>query len=309
MKVENSATKAYVYDQEQMLEMIDTGNNNSLLDDNNNNNTSRNNNAKIEDDEKKRKYLIKTKKFIKKVNVFGQLSTLCFTSMLFFGFLFENAYVGVTFGVYGFIHALVEHFVKKKDLKKTSILYKLVANDSVTFYKMGKKNFPLYFSVYVITAIMFLSPGISALSDPTSKNYTLFGKHTYLMIYIQIVTLPFLHFCYVVGVRFNRVVIKYISLTCKRKIEEYIKRIRDTLLSFDVETGDKEKCWQDIYEVQKDVEQWAHDINKSMSTSNGVQLFLNLVITTIMLLMTGKFLFLYIPHVSSICLYIIIYFI
>ena len=90
MKVENSATKAYVYDQEQMLEMIDTGNNNSLLDNNNDNNTSRNNNAKTEDDEKKRKYLIKTKKFVKKVNVFGQLSTLCFTSMLFFGFLFDR---------------------------------------------------------------------------------------------------------------------------------------------------------------------------------------------------------------------------
>ena len=63
------------------------------------------------------------------------------------------------------------------------------------------------------------------------------------MIYIQIVTLPFLHFCYVVGVRFNRVVIKYISLTCKRKIEEYIK----------IEYGEEKpfaiyESWINIYE-------------------------------------------------------------
>lgn len=278
MKSDNAASKAYIYDQQQMLHMLEN-------DGGDNSNISKP--PQATDNAKNKKTFMHIKKYIKKVNVFAQLSTLCFTSMLFFGFLFESAYVGITFGIYGFIHAIVEHIIKKKDFKKGSTLSRLVENDSVLFLTMLKKNLGIYFVVYVITSSMFLAPGISALSNPSSKNYTLYGDQTYLLIYIQIATVPFLNLFYIAGMRFNRIVIKYISRTCKKKIEEYIKKIRDTLLIFDVENGNKEKCWQDIYEVQKDVEQWAHDINKSMSTSNGVQLLLNLTITTIMILLTS----------------------
>ena len=89
-------------------------------------------------------------------------------------------------------------------------------------------------------AILAILPVITLL-NPDSTNYTLFGKYTYIYLYIGTITTPLGCFCVMNSQRLKLPMLEYISKAWVSQIKDYLKRIREILLEHNENGGKKER--------------------------------------------------------------------
>ena len=139
-----------------------------------------------------------------------------------------------------------------------------------TTIQKGNKTFGVL--ALLFGAILGILPVITLL-NPDSTNYTLFGKYTYIYLYIGTITTPLGCFCVMYSQRLKLPMLEYISKAWVSQIKDYLKRIREILLEYNENGGKKgrDKTLKDIHIEQEKIERFAREINKNNSLYNGMQ--------------------------------------
>ncbi len=100
-------------------------------------------------------------------------------------------------------------------------------------------------------------------------NIVPYGKHTDLVYYISLGLSAGIVFVWPTGMLLLSMY-QYTAKLWTEKIKIYMDTIHDKLLQFDLETGNKSKCLNDIYKSQEVAEEWALKVNKKMTILNGL---------------------------------------
>ena len=189
----------------------------------------------------------------------------------FFGLLLSNAYVGYALGLFNCFVGVASEF-SQPDYGK-GVFRKIIVKDTKSFedvIKKGDKTMGVMSLLF--GAILAILPVITLL-NPDSTNYTLFGKYTYIYLYIGTITTPLGCFCVMYSQRLKLPMLEYISKAWVSQIKDYLKRIREILLEYNENGGKKgrDKTLKDIHIEQEKIERFAREINKNNSLYNGMQ--------------------------------------
>ena len=203
--------------------------------------------------------------------IFGLLT------LTFFGLLLSNPYAGYALCIFNIVVGVPAEFAQP-DYGK-GVFEKMMLKDVPLFvkgYKRGKKLFR--FLMPTFTVCFAILPVITLL-NPNDSNYTLFGEHTYVLLYLALFVGPVGTF-YIMNAQILKTSMQEdIAETWVAEIKSYFVVIRKNLLNVDEAGGEesKKKCLQNIYDEQVRVEKWASDVNHSVSIYNFLQqLYLSL---------------------------------
>ena len=176
---------------------------------------------------------------------------------LFYGYLFNNAIIGIVMGVYNILYAITGYSVP--DYGTGEFLNMYVKNKSKLAKVANDQVSGTYFMTFICTGFFFTFQ-ILAL-NPESQSHNVFGWITPYLIYANFVIYPL--FSHIVSYTFLADMCTGAFLTTYHVnlIKAYMAKIKECLLKYDVKKDNKDECLEEISRAQTKIEKVTLGIN------------------------------------------------
>ena len=192
---------------------------------------------------------------------------------LFYGYLFNNAIIGIVMGVYNILYAITGYSVP--DYGTGEFLNMYVKNKSKLAKVANDQVSGTYFMTFICTGFFFTFQ-ILAL-NPESRSHNVFGWITPYLIYANFVTYPIFRQIFNYMMIADACVAEEYSKYWVKNVKTYIAKIKECLLKYDAKKDNKDECLEEISKAHTKVETLALEINTKMKTGLGFFLILMLV--------------------------------
>ena len=176
---------------------------------------------------------------------------------LFFGYIFNNAIIGIVMGIYNILYVISLYLVP--DYGTGEYLNMIVQNQEKMAKQAGNQISAQWFVTFISTGF-FMTFQILAL-NPESRSHNVFGWVTPYLIYANFVIYPlfsqFTSYAFIADGCMGMEISNYFE----KIIKAYITKMKECLLKYDVKKDNKDECLEEISKAQAKIEKLAFELN------------------------------------------------
>ena len=202
---------------------------------------------------------------------------------LFYGYLFNNAIIGIVMGVYNILYAITGYSVP--DYGTGEFLNMYVKNKSKLAKVANDQVSGTYFMTFICTGFFFTFQ-ILAL-NPESRSHNVFGWITPYLIYANFVIYPIFNQIASYMAIADGCISEEISKYFVKNVKTYIAKIKECLLKYDAKKDNKDECLEEISKAHTIIETMALEINTGIKSNVGIFFTLMLGFTIMCVIMIG----------------------